>query len=598
GRTVQMMDFFSDRFGVEYPWPKYAQVVVEQFMWGGMENTSATTLVHSTMHDERAMLDDSPDWLIAHELAHQWWGDLLTCKDWSHLWLNEGFATYCEWLWMQHAEGDDAVQERMLRDGEAARSDGPKKRPVVDRYYTSPGSMFDARSYPKGAWVVHMLRQRVGDVAFFAGLKQYLTEYRHRTVETDDLRLVFERTTGRSLERFFHDWTERPGHPVVEVNQSYDADAKAVLITVKQTQTGDAFHFPLKVEVRVPGAEPIASEIEVVAKEAFLRVPTTAEPMLVRVDPDLTVLCEMKETKPAGWWKAQMEAPTLAERVRAMKHFQEEKTPAGRDALGASLKGDTFHGGRAAAARALGEFGGDAARDLLVGGLADEHPKVRRAVAQALGKFVGDATAVGALEKKVKEGDASYFVEAEMLESLASVQKTLTLEPLMAALERSSHQEVIRQAALSGMAFVSDEKALDVLEEWSEVGKPRECRAAALRAIATYLVRQPTADARKRRSMRKIADAVVAGETFRVRMAALDALRNLGHDARPVLADVEAVAGNDLDDRVREHAGNVRRGIVDGLPPNEELGRLRGEVDDLRKSNQEMKDRLQKLEKR
>ncbi|MGL5098263.1 MAG: M1 family metallopeptidase, partial [Planctomycetia bacterium] len=272
GRTVQMMDFFSDRFGVEYPWPKYAQVVVEQFMWGGMENTSATTLVHSTMHDERAMLDDSPDWLIAHELAHQWWGDLLTCKDWSHLWLNEGFATYCEWLWMQHAEGDDAVQERMLRDGEAARSDGPKKRPVVDRYYTSPGSMFDARSYPKGAWVVHMLRQRVGDVAFFAGLKQYLTEYRHRTVETDDLRLVFERTTGRSLERFFHDWTERPGHPVVEVNQSYDADAKAVLITVKQTQTGDAFHFPLKVEVRVPGAEPIASEIEVVAKEAFLRV--------------------------------------------------------------------------------------------------------------------------------------------------------------------------------------------------------------------------------------------------------------------------------------------------------------------------------------
>ncbi|MGL5097562.1 MAG: hypothetical protein ACRDD1_18385, partial [Planctomycetia bacterium] len=161
-----------------------------------------------------------------------------------------------------------------------------------------------------------------------------------------------------------------------------------------------------------------------------------------------------------------------------------------------------------------------------------------------------------------------------------------------------SHQEVIRQAALSGMAFVPDEKALDVLEEWSEVGKPRECRAAALRAIATYLVRQPTADARKRRGMRKIADAVVAGETFQVRMAALDALRNLGSDARPVLADVEAVAGNDLDDRVREHAGNVRRGIVDGLPPNEELGRLRGEVDDLRKSNQEMKDRLQKLEKR
>ena len=169
GRTPEMLDFFSERFGIEYPWDKYAQVVVEQFTAGGMENTSATTLHSGVMHDARALIDSSPDGLIAHELGHQWWGDLVTCRDWSHLWLNEGFATYCEVLWSEHKLGRDERDYLLYQKSQAARSGSAKERPIVDRRYPDPDTMFDVRAYPKGGWVLHMLRSRIGGCRLLPG---------------------------------------------------------------------------------------------------------------------------------------------------------------------------------------------------------------------------------------------------------------------------------------------------------------------------------------------------------------------------------------------------------------------------------------------
>src|SRR5262249_34353741 len=199
GRTREMLTFFSKRFGIAYPWEKYAQVVVEQFSSGGMENTSATTLTDRALLDERAFLDSSPDGLIAHELGHQWWGDLVTCRDWSHIWLNEGFATFSEVLWMEHDKGADEAAYLLLQKARSARGGG-KDRPIVDRRYTSAVSMFDARAYPKGAWVLHMLRRRLGDDAFWRAMRRYGTEHRLKSVETSDFRKTLERDTGFNLE--------------------------------------------------------------------------------------------------------------------------------------------------------------------------------------------------------------------------------------------------------------------------------------------------------------------------------------------------------------------------------------------------------------
>src|SRR5438067_1319701 len=175
-----------------------------------MENTSATTLGDFALHDERSLLDSSPDWLIAHELAHQWWGDLVTCRSWSHLWLNEGFASYAEALWAEHSEGADAYAYDMLHKSRGAISGG-RSRPIIDRRYPNPDSMFDGRAYPKGAFLLHMLRRQLGEEAFWRSIKSYATEYQFQSVETSDFRKVLERETGRDLERFFYDWAERSG---------------------------------------------------------------------------------------------------------------------------------------------------------------------------------------------------------------------------------------------------------------------------------------------------------------------------------------------------------------------------------------------------
>ena len=185
--TIPMLDFFSEKIGVEYPWAKYTQIVVEQFRHGGMENTSATTLNERTLHDERARLDFSSDGLVAHELAHQWFGDLLTCRDWAHTWLNEGFATYFEALWAEHHLGRDEFLLNMSRKANSARNGG-KKLPIVHRGYTGAWQQFDSRAYPKGAWVLHMIRSRLGDEMWWKSIYNYTSTHAHQTVETTDLR--------------------------------------------------------------------------------------------------------------------------------------------------------------------------------------------------------------------------------------------------------------------------------------------------------------------------------------------------------------------------------------------------------------------------
>lgn len=608
GRTVEMLEFFSERFGIEYPWEKYAQVVVEQFVIGGMENTSATTLYEGTMHDERAILDSSPDWLIAHELGHQWWGDLVTCKDWSHLWLNEGFATYCEVLWAEHKLGRDERDYVLYGKSRAARSGTALSRPIVDRRYPDPMQMFDVRVYPKGGWVLHMLRNLVGDADFFRAIQRYGTVYAYQTAETADLRQAFERLLGVSLERFFYDWTQRAGHPQLKVRTEYHSEDGLVQVAVSQTQDGEAFHFPLKIELLCPvGSEnggggteivdkPVVIEKFVTEKEWSLYVPVPTRPRLVRVDPEYTLLAEIQEDKSRDWWKEQLlNAPTVAERIRAAEHFGESKSDADRELLTQCLQNDAFYGVRVEAAAALGKSGGDMSRDALIAGLQAEHPKVRRACADALGNFAEDETTLAALRQKIEAGDVSYFVEAAALTSLAKVQSSPELKPLLAALKKDSHREAIRQAALGGLGRCDESQALDVLLEWSRRGKPRRCRTAAISGIAEFLTRNEVADPRKTEAVEQVT-AYLTGEGPRIRRAAVGALRDFGTAARPALATVESLALHDPDGRVRAAAKTAAERIKTAETPTKELDRLRKEIESVRKLNEELEDRLLRLE--
>ncbi|MEZ6045926.1 MAG: M1 family aminopeptidase [Planctomycetaceae bacterium] len=413
GRTSEMIGFFSDRFGIEYPWEKYAQVVLYNFTSGGMENTSASSLHDGTLFDARAELDTSSDWLIAHELAHQWWGDLVTCKDWSHIWLNEGFASYCEILWSEHHDGADERDYHLYEESSRGSSGAALSKPIVDRHYTHPTTMFDSRAYPKGSWVLHMLRHHVGDEDFFRCINRYGIEYSFNTVETTDLRKVFERLLGLSLERFFYDWTERPGHPELKIKSSYDNKSNKVKLEIEQTQKWDPFHFPLKIEVWGEADEKAVLTEFITDKQGTWHLDLKSPPRLIRVDPDYSLLAKIEEDKNQQLWRNQLEyAPTIVERIRASEHLATEAGSENLELLKQKLNEDSFYGVQIEIAKALGKTKVEKARDILIAAIAHPHPKTRRAVIDALREYEKDAEVIKALEEKLKAGDESYNVEA------------------------------------------------------------------------------------------------------------------------------------------------------------------------------------------
>jgi aminopeptidase N len=595
GRTLEMLDFFTEKFGVEYPWEKYAQVVVEQFTSGGMENTSATTLVDTVMHDERALIDSTPDWLIAHELAHQWWGNLVTCKDWSHLWLNEGFASYSEILWAEHKLGRDEAHYELMKDHRRARTGAALTRPIVDRRYVDPGAMFDERSYPKGAWTLHMLRHRVGDAEFLTALKRFATAYAYRTAESSDLRIIFEDLTGVALERFFHDWTERAGHPAVNIASSYSPQDKLMKIVIRQTQETEPFEFPLTIEL-LTGGTPMVLNPLVNQKEMTLFVPVPNRPVGVRVDPEFTLLADLTEDKPNDWWQHQLlQAGSIWERIRATEHLGKSTQPADREWLIKSLTTDPFYGVRVEAATALGKSRDDISRDALIAALGQESAYVRRAAAEALAAWVHDGKVLAALKKAASAGDKSYYVEAALVESIARVQGTPTVESIKYALDLPSHRECIRQAALQGLALSREKEALDLLIEWTKRGKPRDCRRTALRCLGTYFSQNevPTADTQR---VVELLISNIQNEGPAVREGSAEAFRELGQAGRPSIDLLTSLSQHDPNRRVRAAARLAVEKLKSNAPSNEELSRLRNLVDELRKERQTLEERLLRLE--
>jgi len=235
------MKFFSEITGFKYPYPKYSQAFVEDF-GGGMENISATTQIEEMIHDERELLDVDSESLQSHELAHQWFGDYVTCRDWGQIWLNESFATYMQAMWTEKLKGHDEFLYTDVRGNQQQTLgtwNAGIRRPIVTKYYANKDAMFDTYAYPGGGSVLHMLRKHLGDKLFYKSLNHYLTSNAHQPVSTEDLRIAVEEATGQSMDWFFDEWLYRMGHPIFEITQSYDEGKKQLTLNVKQTQKTD-----------------------------------------------------------------------------------------------------------------------------------------------------------------------------------------------------------------------------------------------------------------------------------------------------------------------------------------------------------------------
>lgn len=297
--------FFSEITGVKYPYAKYSQAFVEDF-GGGMENISATTQIEEMIHDDRELLDTDSESLQSHELAHQWFGDYVTCRDWGQIWLNESFATYMQAMWDEKLKGHDEFLYSDVRSNQnqvlGSWNQG-QRRPIVTDYYANKDAMFDNYAYPGGGSVLHMLRKHLGDKLFSASLKNYLTTNAHQPVSTEELRIAVEESTGQAMDWFFDEWLYKMGHPIFEVSQSYDDAKKQLTLNVKQTQKIDVTNpFPQVEFFQTYVDVEIDNRVERVwikpQAENVFTFDSAAKPKLVNFDYEGTLLKEMKFDKP------------------------------------------------------------------------------------------------------------------------------------------------------------------------------------------------------------------------------------------------------------------------------------------------------------
>jgi aminopeptidase N len=298
GLTPEMIAFYSKITGVDYPWPKYSQITGHDYVSGAMENTTATLHSDAAQQDARELTDGN-NWetTIAHELFHQWFGDLVTTESWSNITLNESFADYSETLWETYKYGKDAGDEQNYNDRQGyLSSPGDAKKDLVRFYYKDKEDVFDGVSYPKGGAILHMLRNFVGDSAFFKALNLYLTTNKFKSAEAQQLRLAFEEVTGRDLNWFWNQWYYSAGHPTLDIDYSYDESAKKERVIVTQTQPDKTFKLPVAIDV-YNGTNKTRYDVWVNDKSDTFYFDAAQRPDLTNFDADKILLCTKKENK-------------------------------------------------------------------------------------------------------------------------------------------------------------------------------------------------------------------------------------------------------------------------------------------------------------
>ena len=489
GMTPDVMETFTRLTGVPYPWHNYAQVTAADFI-GGMENVGATTLV-DWLPDPRAYRDRP--WyrvtLIPHELAHQWFGNLVTAENWANYWLHEGLAQFMPGQYWgakqgRHAEEDfylDEYREYLARDA--------RRRTPLAAYNSSV-------VYPKGALVMQMLKQHLGAERFWAAINRYLTDHAYGSATSDDLRQAVLHATGESLPWFWSQWIYQAGHPEFQVTADYDSTARALTLTVRQTQTDTstpdtagvrfttpaAFRAPVAVRVGTSGGDIVAHAV-IDRREQTIRIENVPEPpTMVVFDDENAVLKSLTFHQPTPWLANLLHRhPNLWNRSWAIGQLGSRRgdTLAGA-ALAHAVAGSDYDLTRAEAAAALGRFPADQALPTLETAMADTSARVRKAAVEALGR-TGDSRGAGAVQRAWAE-DPSDQVRAAALTAMVRLVPDASRQAIAMGLRTRSYREVVQNAAISAAIQRPDSALVAALES---VAGEQPLPAVALAALAT-----------------------------------------------------------------------------------------------------------------
>jgi len=421
GYTPEMMKFYSEKLGVEYPWQKYNQIVGRDYVSGAMENTTATLHQESAYQNARQLTDgNSWETVICHELFHQWFGDLVTTESWSNITVNESMADYSQTLWMEYKHGKDAGdRENFNGMNNYLQDTASAAKNLVRFYYEDKEDVFDLVSYQKGGRILHMLRNYVGDDAFFKSLNTYLNANKFKNGESDQMRLAFEEVTGQDLNWFWNQWYFGNGHPIVKIDYAYDDAAGTATVTIEQTQkTGKVFRLPFAIDVYT-GTAKKRYNVWLEDKKQSFTFSYTQHPDLINVDGDKVMLWVKTDNKTKEnfihQWKY---APLYMDRKEAMDYFAKNNMKE----LAEGLKDKFGYLRRYAAQRLIDtKIAGDA--DVLKAvesAIAVENNRTAKAAELDILVKTGDTKYLNLFKKNVN--DSSYTVAASALQGLSIVE--------------------------------------------------------------------------------------------------------------------------------------------------------------------------------
>lgn len=518
--TPNMISFLEDYFGIPYPFQKYAQTAVDNFEFGGMENTSCTTITRNVFHDDSINMDYHNDiLLVIHELAHQWFGNLVTCKDWPHIWLNEGFATYCELLYWEVSRGKDEFHFNLIKysDSYFEEADDEYIRPIVTNLYKHPDDLFDAHAYEKASIVIHMLRSHLGEVTFKQCIKQYLQDYQQGFAETRDLLGMIEQVSGIQMHSFFDQWVFRQGHPEFAVEYELesiylrkDNGIKQKILSLKLIQKSDKsdnknytipYKFPIEFLIKYVDEKGNTNQILDVIQvddeeiDSKIEIPSDATVTSISIDPNfkllkkivnIKVLNETADFKLKDLVVSQMKkGETVIDRINAIRLLKDLYDEEVVSDLGKAVENDSFYGVSVEAANTLGSYfdknnydRSNMSYQILLSIFSNSalfeklHPEVKKAVIRNIGKFERKES-IALLEKLLLQVPSeNVFVLSAVATALGKSGKSSQVQPQikkkiiskLTDLVENSHtfQSVLATGALDGIKEFSEEKDAEI----------------------------------------------------------------------------------------------------------------------------------------
>jgi aminopeptidase N len=591
------MGFFEAEIGIPFPWPKYYQICRID-AGGGMENTSATHLGDQVLQTAAIENIIDSDGLISHEMAHQWFGDLVTCDDWSDIWLNEGFATYYALLYDGHKNGHDSMLYGLYQSARQITGMQDDTNAIVRRTYGEPDDVFgryNYLAYPKGAWVLHMLRSELGESLYRRCIKTYLERHQYGNVVTEDLRKVIEELSGRSYDQFFDQWLYHAHHPELEASYSWDEKSRLAKVSLRQAQHIDQnvllFSFPLTIRFKGKFGT-VDRPILVKEKEADYYFPLESAPRIVRLDPDYTLLAKTTLTLPNDMLYSQLaDREDVMGRLLAIEQLADKKDQETVLKLKEAMNNDPCYGVRIEAAQALRSIHTDDALEALLASTRQPDARVRFHVARTIDGFYRDTAY--AFARNSLENEKNPLILWANIVALGKYAQPEVRNLLIKFLNSESYRNILAVAAIDAMRSQDDPAYITPL---LETLRKREAAfrsrgfISGLQTLA-YLARNEE----KKDAVREFLLGYVNHKREGIQVAAIEALGTLGDPGAIAALQTFTNAA-----KAAPQQAAAEKAVADlraGRKPVDDFKNLRQEVLDLEKANREERKEIDDLKK-